>query len=373
MEKEDFLKLADSIEAKLTAVSEDRKASDKARAEELSKLGEEQHALARSFAELEQKVLSRAPETASKDVSLGARFAASDAYKAFGEHRSRQAAVSLASILTPSGAVPSQHIPGVQGKPFLGLEVEAAFAHVPTVATSIDYLKSTTETNAAAFVAEGAVKPESAFAFAPATANVRTIATWVKISRQLADDAGAVAAYINNRLAYFLDAKVEDQLINGNGSGQNLPGIFVSGNYTPHGLTDTSLTPLDVIRKSATLMRVAGYRPSLVFLNPLDYDDIIGAKDQELRYLIANPTGSNNQSLWGLRPVQSSSITAGQFLVADPSMGATIYDRMATEVAMFEQDETNVQYNLITVRAERRLAFAIENTACFVGGALEIS
>ena len=40
---------------------------------------------------------------------------------------------------------------------------------------------------------------------------------------------------------------------------------------------------------------------------------------------------------------------------------------------MFEQDSDNVQRNLYTVRVECRMAFAVENAACFVGGALAIA
>ena len=373
---DNFNEIAERLEARLSAVAEDRKASEKARAEELSKLSEKQVELAKSMAELEQK-LSRAPVQEAKKVqSLGAALTAAGEYQAFREHRSRMATATLAAITTPTGAVPAYRVPGVQGLPESNFQVEGVFNHVPTTATAIEYLKAKTETLAADFVAEGAAKPESAFTFEVATANVRTLAHFVRVSRQLADDAPALTAYINGRMAYGLDAKVEAQLISGDGTGQNLTGLFHEGSFTPHGLKTTNFanaTPLDVIRRAATLMRVANFNPTVVFLNPLDYDELLSEKDKQGRYLIANPVATNAQNLWGLRPVLSSSITAGQFLVADPSNGATVYDRMQTEVAIFEQDNDNVTKNLITIRAEKRLAFAIENTAAFIGGALTLS
>ena len=59
-------------------------------------------------------------------------------------------------------------------------------------------------------------------------------------------------------------------------------------------------------------------------------------------------------------------------MVADTQMGATIYDRQGITLEMFEQDSDNVQKNLITIRAECRMAFAIESVNCFVGGDLEV-
>jgi HK97 family phage major capsid protein len=377
LEMSEFDEIASKIEAKLDSVMNDRTASEKAVKEEIAKLFSQQHDLAKSMAEMEQKLSSAPAEKSEKKIAtLGSVITGSAMYADFVAGRTRSVSAKLAAITTPDGAVQPQRIPGVQGQPEQGFDFEAAFTHVPTASNSIEYLKAKAETNAAAFMAEGADMPESNFTFETATAPVRTIGHFVRISRQLADDAPAVEAYINHRVAYGLDVAVEKQLISGDGTGQNLSGLFTEGNYTAHGLTTANFADanaLDVIRRSATLLRVANFRPTVVFLNPLDYDDLIGVKDKQGRYLIANPAQNTLTNLWGLRPVLSAAIPIGNFLVADPAMGATIYDRMQTEVAMFEQDGNNVTQNLITIRAEKRLGLAVENTAAFIGGALTLS
>ena len=373
----EFEKIAASLEAKLDAVAKDRAVSDKARDDKLNDLGKKQTELARDFAALEQKMSGKAP-AAQANASLGARVVGSETIKAFlsGAVRSARVSVKTSDLAATSPVLAptvKETIPGVVGAGFLPYEVEAAFPHVTIAGNSVDYLKAGAETISAAPTEEGTAKPQSAFELVPATAPVRTIAHFVRISKQLAEDAQAVASYINARMAYGLNGKVEAQLIAGTGTGQNLSGLFLAGNYQAHGLTDTTLTPLDVIRKCALLVRLNGFRPLSVFLNPQDYDDIIGSKDSELRYLIANPTAGNAQDLWGLHPVQSTAITAGKVIVGDAYNGATIFDRDQAEIAMFEQDADNVTKNLITIRAERRLAFAVENAGCFVGGDLVIS
>lgn len=372
----EFNEAAEKLEAKLAAVAEDRKASDKARDEQLKALSDKQVELAKSMLEVEQKLAKAPAQVQKKAATLGSVLTDSKLYADFVSGRTRSVSASLAAITTPGNGVPAYRVPGVVGSPEQTFDVERAFSHVPTASNAIEYLKVSSETNAAAAVAEGAAKPESAFTFSVATAPVRTIAHYVRVSRQLADDAAAVTAYINNRLAYGLNVAVEKQLIAGDGTGQNLSGIFTTGNFTVHGLTTANFanaSELDVVRRAATLLRMANFTPSVVFLNPLDYDALIGEKDKQGRYMLANPTAENTQNLWGLRPILSSQITSGQFIVADAAQGATIYDRMSTEVAMFEQDADNVTSNLITIRAEKRLAFAIENTAAFVGGELVLS
>jgi hypothetical protein len=49
-------------------------------------------------------------------------------------------------------------------------------------------------------------------------------------------------------------------------------------------------------------------------------------------------------------------------------MLATVYNRSGTVVEMFEQDGDNVQKNLITIRAEARLALAVETPAAALYG-----
>ena len=51
---------------------------------------------------------------------------------------------------------------------------------------------------------------------------MQTLAHWIPVSRQVLDDAVALQDYINMRLMYGLKLVEENQLLNGNGIGQNL-------------------------------------------------------------------------------------------------------------------------------------------------------
>ncbi|GAB4073105.1 hypothetical protein GCM10028812_52700 [Ancylobacter sonchi] len=75
-------------------------------------------------------------------------------------------------------------------------------------------------------MAETAAKPYSDLTFNLFSTPVRTIAHLFKISRQMLDDGPALAAYVGRRGTYGLKFVEEQQLLNGNNTGQNLNGIL---------------------------------------------------------------------------------------------------------------------------------------------------
>lgn len=375
-----ILEAVQALEQKLSSLEEAR-TKEGANLSEIEKklaaLGEEQHNYARQLLAIEQKGADKLAG-GQKHMTLGQRFVSSEAFKNFREKRITRASLDAASpVTTPAGAVPTDYR-GIKGEPELANVVTAEFPPVPTTSNSISYLKEKAFTNSAAETAEGAQKPESKMEFEIADAPVRTIPHFIRVTKQLADDAPALAAYIDLRMMYGLKRRIEKQLLVGDGTGENLKGIFAEGNYTPHGFTAENLpegsTVLDMIRRCASTMALNGYRARAVFLNPMDWDSLLGMKDSNGNYILGRPTESGESIRpWGLRVIASPEVVEGKFMVADTVMGATAYERQAPVLEMFEQDSDNVQKNLYTIRVECRMAFAVETANAFIGGDLSIS
>ena len=365
-----------NLEAFKKTLSKEQEEKFSTLAEDVKNLSEAQHRLARQMLDMEQKGAAKLAG-GQKRTTLGQRFVECDAFKAFMEGKLTKATLAAASpVATPDGAVPAYY-QGIKGEPELPNVVNYAFAHVPTTSNSITYLKESAFTNSAAETAEGGDTHESKMEFTEADAPVRTIAHFIRVTKQLADDAPALAAYINTRMMYGLNRRIEKQLLNGDGSSSNLKGIFATGNYTVHGFTEdnmpTGSTVLDLIRRCAATMRKNGYTANSVFLNPMDFDTLRGMKDTNGAYLMGSPLQAGTDIRpWGLRVIESPEVTEGKFMVADTVMGATIYDRQAPVIEMFEQDGNNVTKNLYTIRCECRMAFAVETANAFIGGDLEI-
>lgn len=371
-----LIELAKKIEAQIASLSEQKSQDEKSKAElesQLKELGEKQAELGRKFLTMQQETQNKGSDDAVK--TLGAQFVESQGYSDLMAGKVTKA--TLATIKTPAGSVQKDY-KGIKSVPELPVTVATAFAHVPTSSNMINFLQEESFTNSAAETAEGASKPESDITFKELNAPVVTIAHFIRITKQLAEDAPALAAYINGRMGYGLERRIDKQLIKGDGTGTNLSGIFKEGNYVAHGFTKTNMpedsTNLDLIRRCAATMRKSGYHANVVFLNPMDFDTLRGMKDKSGQYLMGSPLQAGNDIRpWGLRVVESPEIDDGKFMVADTVMGATIYDRSAPVIEMFEQDSDNVTKNLYTIRAECRLAFSIESVNCFIGGELKIA
>ena len=188
-------------------------------------------------------------------------------------------------------------------------------------------------TNLDLAVAEGAAKPETTFAFALKTATVATLAHWTKITEQLAADAPAVSAFINAKMLYGLQYKVDRELVVGQG-GNSLSGLLNSGNYTDYSsavTVPTGATLIDFALLIKTKLEELAYAPRYLVLNPADWAALALLKDAQKRYLLGGPATVAEKTLWGLKVITTSAMTSGKFLMADFGLGATIYDRQEVE------------------------------------------
>ncbi|OQW67182.1 MAG: major capsid protein [Proteobacteria bacterium ST_bin11] len=266
--------------------------------------------------------------------------------------------------------------PGAVPGAFSQLKIEELFAHIPTSSNMVEYSRENVYTNAAAETAEAGAGPESSVTFTLVQQPTSTITHWLKVSKQLAADNAALVAYINTRLAWGVQRRVDSQLVNGNGTSPNISGLLQSGNFTPHGYTAATVgTPLPrhrIIRRVISDLRAAGYVPNAILLNPADWLAF------DLDLLASTPAALSSMDiangflpmLFGVPVIESSSVTVDTFAVLDTLAAGSIYDRQEVEIEVSESDSDNFTKNLITVKATRRLAFAIEQTAAVRAGDL---
>lgn len=216
--------------------------------------------------------------------------------------------------------------------------------------------------------AENVTKPESALTFTSDQEAVVTIAHFVPVSVQAMDDSPFLASYLNQRLIYGYRLKEETQLLNGTGVTGYITGINTDATaYAQADSPESYTTNIDFIRDAKRQAAQSNYMPNTVLLNPKDWSDIELSKDSEGRYLFANPQGVADPRMWGMRVVETNSQNAGTFTVLDPN-ACQIFDRQNLSVQVSYEDSTNFQKNMVTVRAEGRLAFCIYNTGGIIKG-----
>lgn len=383
--------MADDMKSILEAVERvEGKMSETAKSNEaeLKRLGDEQVKLARQMLELQQKGIQGQKDTEVK--TAGDMVVDTDHFKAFRDGSAQKARVELSEtadkkaatnpITTPTGGIiQAYRRPGILPGAFRPLTIEGLFPTLPISTNAFEYVqeKDSKFQNGAAFVAEGAQKPFGSTEFETKTGTIKTIAHLARVSKQLMADAPALVAYINQRLVYGIDLVVEDQLITGNGSGQNLSGILNTGNYTAHEAAKADLpakdaTLFDLILFAKSKVERAFFRPNVILMNPLDWSKMLMMKNGSGDYYLGHPASVAPKTLWGLPVWTTQAMTAGKFLVGDFTQAATLWNRQGMTVEMFEQDSDNVQKNLVTIRAERRLGFGVERTAAMCGGDLAL-
>lgn len=351
----------DQVMKKLDDIEADVVKSQNLSKTELKNLGDQQRDLANRLLKLE----TRGGSVSS--VEWGGQFTGSESFKSFLSGKKQDAVFEVKNTITNTvGNTFAQPIPGAVPGAFAPLTLESIFQRVETEANAIDYNRENVFTNSAAEVAEGSDSAESSITFTSVNAPVRSVAHWVKISSQLAADAPALAAYINTRMAYGVNRRIETQLATGNGTAPNLSGILKSGNYTAHGYADANLGSVlkkhVLIRKTIADLIASGYTPTAILLNPNDWLSF------EIDMLANNPTIASVADLsngiparlFGVPVVQSSAITSDTFAVGAFNLAGTIYNRSDVNVSLSYSDDDNYTKQLVTVMAERRLALAID-------------
>lgn len=233
-----------------------------------------------------------------------------------------------------------------------------------TTNSVIKYMEETTFTNAAATVAEGAVKPESALAFTERTSNVQKIATWLPITEEQMDDVPQVMSVINDRLMLMLMTKEEDQVLTGDGTGNNLDGFtHRSGVQSQARGSDDGQ---DAIYKAMVLVRWTGFaEPSGVVIHPTNWQAIRLQRTSTGLYIFGDPAQPGEERLWGKPVVVTPAITLNTALTGDFPMYSHISRKMGVRVDVADQHDVYFIYNKLVIRIEERLSLEIYRNAAF--------
>ncbi len=290
--------------------------------------------------------------------------------------RAERAAITTGNTTVGTGRsagtslVAGQRVPGIIAPPNRRMTIRDLLMPGQTSSNNVEYTKEIGFTNNAAPVAETTAKPYSDITFDMTNAPVRTIAHLFKASRQILDDAVGLRSYIDGRARYGLQFKEEAQLLKGDGTGQNILGIQPQATAFNPAFVPQDSTAIDRLRLAILQVVLAEYPATGFVLNPIDWAAIELTKDSEGRYIIANPQGTNQPTLWNLPVVETQSQTLGTFLTGAFNMAAQIFDRMEIEVLLSTENVDDFEKNMVSIRAEERLALAVYRPEAFVTGAV---
>ena len=229
--------------------------------------------------------------------------------------------------------------------------------------STVLYMLETTRTHAAVETAEGAAFPEDTYVLAEQSSEVRKIATSLPFTDEQLEDVPMVQSYMNQRLTFGLRQRLDNQVLQGNGTAPNLRGVLnVVGIQTQAKGTDP--VP-DAVYRALTLVRVTGRAfPDFVLMHQNDWQDVRLLRTSDGIYIWGSPSDAGPERMWGLPVVQTDVLTENTGLVGDFRNFSMLFERRGIDVQLgyvgtqFTEGER-------TIRADLRAAFVVFRPTAF--------
>ena len=283
----------------------------------------------------------------------------------------------------PLAAPVPQVIPGVVDKQFQPLRISDLLLSGQASTNSLRYVVEGTATNAAAGVAEGGSKPQSTLGLTTTDEPVKKIATTLKLSDEMLEDAAQVRSYVDGRLSLFVNIEEERQLVVGAGTNE-IVGIKPSGNTRGiniyAGGTAAGNKAVQLFKALNGQRGSALIEPDFIVCNPSDYQDLRLLTDTAGQFFGGGPfqgqygnagqvaasgqvTGATDY-IWQKPVIVTTAVGAGTALIGTTS-AAQVWRKGGLTVEATNSNEDDFLRNLVTIRAEKRLALAVYRPSAF--------
>jgi HK97 family phage major capsid protein len=185
------------------------------------------------------------------------------------------------------------------------------------------------------------------------------VASFFGISEDMMDDLSWVIGEINDAAQYDLKLQEETQLLSGDGSENNLTGLFNCGIQT---MGQDELSDADRLSKAALqITTTTNFQADAYVMNPLDFWKLTIAKDANGNYL--NLT--DGAKLWNIPTVATAAITEGTALVG-AFKSAKVLRKGGLVVKMTDSDTDDFLHFKQKCRVSERLGLQVKYPKAFV-------
>jgi HK97 family phage major capsid protein len=238
--------------------------------------------------------------------------------------------------------------------------MESIASVTPINSNKVEWTEVLNETGAPAQTAELAKFPVKDWTFGIFDAKVKKSAVYTKASNEIKEDMGELVNIVNSFLVEDLNLHVDQQLLNGDGTGENLTGIFtISPTFTGGTLAGSVDDPnnMDVLRAAIAEIQVVGngkFMPNAILMNPADVALMELTKGTDGHYVMPPFSTAERTQISGVRIIANTAIPAGEFLAGDFSKFRIRQARGLT-VQVAVENEDDFLRDMFTIRASRRL------------------
>lgn len=229
---------------------------------------------------------------------------------------------------------------------------------------AVVYMEETTRTHAAAETAEAGPYPESTFELTEQSSPVRKIADSVPVSDEQLEDVAMVGSYLEGRLNFGVQQRLDQQIISGDGVAPNLTGILNTAGIQTNANAGEPVP--DTIYNCIVDVQVTGRAQAThVLLHPTDWSAIRLLRTADGIYIWGSPSEAGTPRIWGLPVVSNEVLTVGTGLVGSFLLPwITLFERRGVIVERGFVG-TNFTDGMQTIRASGRWAVVVYRPAAF--------
>lgn len=247
--------------------------------------------------------------------------------------------------------------------PRIALVIRDLFGAETISGSTLQYLVEGAIEGAPAVTAEGAEKPQVHFADpTPKTVTLEKIACHIKEADEYIDDYPFLASVINGRLLYELGLVEQNTLV-----ARLLATSGIQTDSTTWTASSTETDIADLILQSAMdVQDQSGFAADGIVMNPAVWYALRVGKDGENRYYGGGYFGGQDiPNLWGIPVCVTPAVTASQIVVGAFKTCGSVVSKGGVSVEATNTNEDDFIKNLMTIRAEERLALAVRRPAGF--------
>lgn len=219
------------------------------------------------------------------------------------------------------------------------------------------WIEETDEQGVPIFIGEGDAKTQLSVKYVEKTKPVGKVAVHGKVTTEMLADAGQLAAYIQNNLLKRTAIVTENQLLVGDGTGDNLTGLKTYATTFSAGalaLAVDNANEFDVLNAVALQVEIANGIPTAVFVHPSTIAKMKTIKATDGTPLYKQYTDfTGEMTIYGMKVISTTAVTAGEFIGGDTSVANVLFrEGLSIQIGMDGNDFTN---NKKTILVEQRL------------------
>jgi len=291
-----------------------------------------------------------------KSMTLGKKFAVNMEAKSYNDVQKTPTTSGVSAFATTfdKNVVEAARTP---------LVIRDLFGAETISGSTLVYLVEGAIEGAPAATNEGAKKPQVHFADpTPVTVSLAKIACFIKESDEYINDYPFLASAINGRLLYHLGLVEQNKLIYDltHTSGIQSDTTHWTGITTADELADL------ILQAAMDVQEQTGFAADGIVISPTDWYKLRVGKNSYKDYYGGGYFGAQGvKDLWGIPVCVSTAVSAGTIIVGAFKTCASVVTNGGVGVDATNSDVDDFEKNLMTIRAEERLALAVRRPAGF--------